>query len=192
MSEYDVFLSHASEDKNEIARPIAEALTTYGVRVWFDEFTLRLGDSLSRSIDKGLAESAFGLVILSPSFFAKNWPEYELRGFTAKEMIGGKIILPIWHQVDFADVVKYSPPLADKLAVKTSNKSFDQIALDVIGLIRPDLLTKIHKRAAFVEAGKTGKTETIDPKTIKLTPYKHETLPPNLISRIRLIRAAVR
>src|SRR5258707_10987988 len=99
-NQYDVFIAHASEDKNDVAKPLAEALRSYGVRVWYDAFTLKLGDSLSRSIDDGLANSNFGLVILSPSFFAKNWPEYELRGLTAKE-IGGrnKEILPLLYQV---------------------------------------------------------------------------------------------
>lgn len=95
MSRYDVFISHATEDKDSIARPLAQALSKYGVRVWYDEFELKLGDSLSRSIDKGLAESTFGLVVLSPSFFAKNWPEYELRGLTAREMRGVKVILGV-------------------------------------------------------------------------------------------------
>lgn len=191
MDKYDVFISHASEDKNVIARPVAESLSNYGVRVWYDEFTLTLGDSLSRSIDKGLAESSFGLVILSPSFFAKNWPEYELRGLTAKEMRGKKVILPIWHNVSIDDVIKYSPPLADKLAVNTTKKSSDQIALEVIGIIRPDLLTKIHKRVAFLGSRKKAKIEKIEPAKVKLGLPKHKKLPSSLISRIRLIRAAL-
>jgi hypothetical protein len=196
MDEYDVFISHASEDKDAIARPIAEALSSYGVRVWYDEFTLKLGDSLSRSIDKGLAKSSFGLVILSPSFFAKNWPEYELRGLTAKELRGSKVILPIWHQVDIDEVLSYSPPLADKLAVNTANKSPDEIALEVIKIIRPDILTKIHKRIAFLEALKRAKAGVIKPEDFKsgkfkFGPLKHKELPPPLISRIRLIRAAL-
>lgn len=196
MDKYDVFISHAGEDKEAIARPIAEALSSYGVRVWYDEFTLKLGDSLSRSVDKGLAKSKFGLVILSPSFFAKNWPEYELRGLTAKELRGGKVILPIWHQVEIDDVLKYSPPLADKLAIITSGKSPDDIALEVIGIIRPDILTKIHKRIAFAESVKRAKVVKVKPEDyesgkFKFGPPKHKELPPHLISRIRLIRAAL-
>lgn len=69
--EWDVFISHASEDKDSFVRPLAEALAQLGVRVWYDEFTLNLGDSISRSIDKGLASSQFGLVVLSESFISK-------------------------------------------------------------------------------------------------------------------------
>src|SRR5262249_3522295 len=64
---YDLFLSHASEDKDTIARPLYEALTSRGVTVWFDEAVLQLGDSLRRKIDEGLRVSRFGLVILSPN-----------------------------------------------------------------------------------------------------------------------------
>jgi len=72
--------SHASEDKEALVQPLATALAAFGVRAWYDEFTLEAGDSLSRSIDRGLADSRFGVVVLSPSFILKPWPEYELRG----------------------------------------------------------------------------------------------------------------
>lgn len=72
---YDVFISHATEDKEEIVRPLATALVVRGLRVWYDEFELRIGDSLRRKIDAGLANSRFGVVVLSPNFFAKNWPQ---------------------------------------------------------------------------------------------------------------------
>ena len=68
---WDVFISHASEDKEAIARPLAEALEGRGLLVWFDEFTLAVGDSLRRSIDHGLANSRFGIVILSPFFLKR-------------------------------------------------------------------------------------------------------------------------
>jgi len=117
---WDLFICHASEDKNQVARPLAEALTRKGLRVWYDEFTLTVGDSLNRSIDYGLANSRFGVVILSPSFFGKEWPRRELDGLTAKEIQFGKTILPVWHNVDRGFVIKFSPVLADKLAVSTS------------------------------------------------------------------------
>ena len=76
--EYDVFISHASDDKVDIARPLAECLQRKGLRVWFDDFELTLGDSLRRCIDRGLTISSFGVVILSPAFFSKEWPKKEL------------------------------------------------------------------------------------------------------------------
>lgn len=72
-AKYDVFISHASEDKDEVVRPLAHALKESGLSVWFDEFELRIGDSLRRKIDRGLANSRFGVIVLSRSFFEKGW-----------------------------------------------------------------------------------------------------------------------
>jgi len=119
----DVFLCHAGEDKAEVARPLAEALVARGYGVWFDEYELAIGDSLRRSIDQGLATSRFGLVVLSPSFFNKGWPQRELDGLTARETGDDLVILPIWHQVDEEEVRRFSPPLADRLAARSEEGS---------------------------------------------------------------------
>ncbi len=119
--EWDVFISHASEDKDAIARPLAEVLRSKGLRVWYDDFSLRLGDSLRQSIDRGLARSRFGVVILSGYFFEKHWPQQELNGLVTLEVNRGKIILPVWHGVGFAEVRNYSPTLADRMAVQTKD-----------------------------------------------------------------------
>jgi len=138
---HDLFISHASEDKEELVRPLALALVDHGLSIWYDEFTLKLGDSLSESIDRGLAGSRYGLVVLSKDFFSKKWPQRELRGLVSREISTGKAILPIWHNVSFSDVVKFSPPLADLLAVSTSigvSGVVEKIA-DAIGTAgRPD------------------------------------------------------
>ena len=125
---YDLFISHASEDKEDLVRPLAVALEKLGVKVWYDEFTLKIGDSLRRSIDWGLSNSRFGTVVLSSSFFSKNWTQYELDGMTAKEMGGRKMILPIWHKVTKSEVIKFSPTLADKVALNSSVYSTEEIA----------------------------------------------------------------
>lgn len=134
VGEYHAFISHASEDKDEIARPLAEALIAGGFKIWFDEMELQIGDSLRRSIDRGLARSRFGVVVFSPAFFAKNWPQYELDGLVAREMTGGKVILPLWHRVTKDEVMKYSPSLADKLALNTAMFTVAQMA-DEIGKV---------------------------------------------------------
>lgn len=125
--EYDVFISHASEDKEEFVGPLAKALQKAGYKVWFDEFTLKVGDSLRRSIDNGLKNSRFGIVILSNAFFAKNWTQYELNGLVTREMEGHKVILPIWHMVSKDQVLSYSPSLADKKAINSSLSTIDEI-----------------------------------------------------------------
>jgi hypothetical protein len=121
VTRYDVFLSHASEDKETIARPLYEALTAAGVSVWFDEAVLKLGDSLSARIDEGLAKCTHGIIIISPSFLDKRWPQRELAGLVAREVAGGeKRILPIWHDIDHATLVERSLTLADRVAGRSS------------------------------------------------------------------------
>lgn len=133
--QYDVFISHASEDKDGFVRPLAAALRDRGLEVWYDEFTLKMGDSLRKTIDQGLANSRYGVVVLSPSFFGKNWPEKELGGLTAKESNGTKVILPVWHGVDHKQVAAYSPMLADLLAA-ISDKGVEYVAEEVLKVIR--------------------------------------------------------
>jgi hypothetical protein len=73
--QWDMFISHASEDKESFVRPLASALKNTGLLVWFDETALTVGDSLRGKIDEGLAQSRYGIVVLSPNFFAKRWPQ---------------------------------------------------------------------------------------------------------------------
>lgn len=139
--EWDVFISHATEDKVEVARPLAAALTERDVTVWYDETSLRIGDSVRRSIDRGLARSRFGVVVVSPSFFAKNWSQYELDGLVTREMTGEQIILPLWHQITKAQVISNSPSLADKLARSTATMTIDEIADEIAEVAKGTVLT---------------------------------------------------
>lgn len=118
----DVFICHASEDKADIARPLAEELAARGWLVWYDEFELTAGDSLEERINDGLGRARYGVVILSQNFFKKNWARRELNALAAKEAADGrKVILPVWHNVTKPEVDAYSPLLADKLAVPSSH-----------------------------------------------------------------------
>src|SRR3984957_5042114 len=128
---WDVFISHATEDKQDLVRPLALALQGKGVAVWYDEFSLKLGDSLRASIDYGLANSRFGVVVLSKKFFAKHWPVQELNGLATREVRDTKVILPIWHKVNFDEVSHFSPMLADKLATP-SDVGIDKIVEDIL------------------------------------------------------------
>ena len=134
--EYDVFISHAREDKDAIVRPLAHALSGGGLRVWYDEFELRIGDSLRRKIDAGLAKSRFGIVVLSRSFFGKGWTNYELDGLVTRSVSGEQILLPIWHEITKQELIDYSPSLADKVARSTTTHTVDEIANEIIAVIR--------------------------------------------------------
>ena len=118
---WDFFLSHSSEDKAAVAVPLYKALVEMGYSVWFDEATLKVGDGLRAQIDEGLAESRFGILILSPKFFEKTWPQNELAGLFALETSAGvKVILPVWHEMNSKQVAQLSPMLADRVSVSTS------------------------------------------------------------------------
>jgi hypothetical protein len=128
---WEVFISHASEDKPEIALPLANTLRKLDVSVWLDDFEIKIGNSLRRKIDDGLVHSRFGVVILSKAFFAKNWPQYELDGLVTRTVSGEQTILPIWHGITKAEVMAASPSLADKIARSTADFTIEEIA-DVV------------------------------------------------------------
>lgn len=151
----DAFISHASEDKDDFARPLAQALNERGYRIWYDEFSLTLGDSLRRSIDRGLADAKFGIVVLSPNFLKKEWTQRELDGLAAKEIDGRKVILPIWHKVSQGDILKYSPVLADKLAANTS-QGFEYVVSQIVQVL-----------------GNTAKTNLVDEQAENTIQFKY-------------------
>ena len=127
---WDVFISHAGEDKEDFVRPLAGALRARGVSVWFDELTLTVGDSLRRSIDRGLSRSRFGVVVISPHFLDKEWPQRELDGLAAREVDGTKVILPVWHNITAEQLRARSPMLADRIAA-LSRDGIDRVVDDL-------------------------------------------------------------
>ena len=132
---WDAFISHASEDKESFVRPLAVALRDRGLNIWYDEFTLQVGDSLRRSIDQGLADSNYGIIVFSPSFFAKKWPQDELSGLVAREGIDQKIILPVWHNIGAEEVKRHSPILADRKAALSAS-GLEQVVQELLRVIR--------------------------------------------------------
>jgi hypothetical protein len=133
---YDVFISHASEDKDSFVRPFVDALQMKGIDVWYDEFELKVGDSLRRSIENGLKNSKYGIVVLSEAFFRKEWTQRELDGLFAREIDGEKVILPIWHKISKNEVLAYSPIIADMLAINTTNFTINEIAEQIATRIK--------------------------------------------------------
>jgi hypothetical protein len=133
--DWDVFISHAHEDKDTVVRPLAHRLISRGLRVWIDEHTLMLGDSLRTKIDEGLAHSRYGIVILSPSFFAKHWPQRELDGLIAREGTDSKVVLPVWHDVTQDYVRARSPLLAGRVAAHTE-RGIEYVAQEILRVVR--------------------------------------------------------
>jgi len=150
-----LFICHVSEDKDDFVAPLAAELREK-YEVWYDDYELRLGDSLPERIDDGLKRCDFGIVILSKAFFAKKkWARAELDGLFALEIKRGKIILPVWKGVTSDDVAEYSPMLASKIAVSDSeglSKVIEEIKLAVSVSDRKRELTTLDTVMQRVEA----------------------------------------
>jgi hypothetical protein len=132
---WDVFVSHASEDKEPVARPLATALEAEGITVWLDAAELRIGDSLRRKIDQGIRSSRFAVVVISTDFFSKGWTQYELDGIATMTVAGQQALLPIWHNVTRDQVLAHSPSLADKVARSTSTHTVQEIAEEIAAVV---------------------------------------------------------
>src|SRR5262245_60151808 len=120
MKKPSIFISHASEDKSDVAKPLARELAERGFATWLDEFELKIGDSLRRKIDDGIRRWDFGVVVLSKHFLSKEWPQAELDALFTKEVVAGKkVLLPVWHGLELHDVARHSAFLAARLGIST-------------------------------------------------------------------------
>src|SRR5438552_2325937 len=119
--EFDVFISHASEDTRAVALPLADTLRREGVTVWIDQQELKLGDSLREKIGEGLRKSRYGIVILSRAFLTKRWPADELRSLLAMEEAGRKRLLPIRYQLTQEELTQQQPLVGDRLSFSVSD-----------------------------------------------------------------------
>lgn len=163
----DLFICHASEDK-DFVRELVYELSDIGLKVWFDEFEINVGDSLRKKIEDGLKESSAGVVILSPSFLkGKQWTEHELTALDALEKGNKSKILPVWHEITYEELLDYSPVLADRFATN-SKQGANSVASALKRAVNPIRGTKLclpsweNEYHRFIE----GKSEmNIDGKT---------------------------
>jgi hypothetical protein len=150
---YDAFICHASEDKEAFVRPLADALANLHLSIWYDEFSLSVGDSLRQAIDEGLAKSRFGIVVLSPSFFKKGWAQRELDGLVARQIAENqRIVLPVWHDITQSEILKISPPLVDVVAVNSA-RGIEYVCKELAKKIRPEESLLIAARDELIRYG---------------------------------------
>lgn len=137
LPEYDVFVSHAWEDKAEFVDEFVGELRKLGVKVWYDTGEIKWGDSMRAKIDDGLRKSKFGVAVLSPDYIkdGKYWTKAELDGLFQLGSVNGKILLPIWHNLTKKDVMKYSPIIGNKLAMTTATMTPAEIAAELLPLL---------------------------------------------------------
>jgi hypothetical protein len=133
------FISHDSRDK-PFVRTLAEKLSLMRCPVWYDEYSLKVGDSLRESIDKGLKETTKCIVVLSPNFINNpGWTKAEFNAAMNKHISsGGSVILPIWHSVTRAEVEEYSSLIVDTVALK-SDIDVDELARKLFAAISPSI-----------------------------------------------------
>lgn len=137
--EYDVFVSHAWEDKEDFVEEFVQALLDRNIKVWYDKAKIKWGDSMRARIDDGLRKSKFGVAVLSPNYLAegKYWTKAELDGLFQLESINGKTLLPIWHNLTKKQVMEYSPIMASKLALTTATLTAEEIADELLSMLSP-------------------------------------------------------
>lgn len=190
---YDCFISYASEDKEALVEPLAMGLRRLGLRVWFDRFAIKVGDSLSRSIDAGLTQARYGVLVISRAFLRKPWPEYELRGLVAREIGKEKVILPIWYGVSRDDVLAFSAPLADKMAILAVDRNVTDLARQLLEVVRPDLFEHIHRAEALRSKLRALPVKTMPLSALKThTEIRHHHLTPQQMVRIRNVHYILR
>jgi hypothetical protein len=191
MKNWDVFISHASEDKINLVEPLAKTLERLGIRVWYDGFSLGAGNLLSDTINRGLENSIFGLLIISPDFLAKKWTRYEADYLLKREKEAETMILTLWHNVEYEQVRAWSPELADRVPIRTRKRNLADTALELIRVVKPDVLTNVHKRVASLKQSASAKTKKVLAKDLHPAPIQHTSLSDELLIRIRLIRATL-
>jgi len=116
------FISHDSRDKDALVRELAHEMSVLMCPVWYDEYSLSVGDSLRTSIEKGLKEARKCVLILSPNFLSnEGWGKAEFESVFTREILEREnVILPVWHNVGLTDVYNYSPRLADRVGLPSS------------------------------------------------------------------------
>jgi len=191
MKQWDAFISHSSEDKDSFVRELYQTLTNFGIKIWYDEFTLKVGDSLSKSIDSGLLNSDFGVMIISQSFLNKGWPEYEYRSLLSREIGNKPVILPVWYNVTKEEVRQYSLYLADKFAISANDKTINQVALKLLEVLNPNIYKNISRYLYYLQLVKGAKPQKVSRNKLKESDIRHDKLNQSLVNRIEILHELI-
>jgi TIR domain-containing protein len=131
---WDVFISYASQDSGFV-HALADALRVYHLEVWIDRDELSIGDSIRQLIDHGLAQSRYGVVVLSPASLSKLWPRRELDALFEMEEVDRKVVLPLLHNVSHEELRKVSPLLAGRLGLATMGRAVTDVAYEIARVV---------------------------------------------------------
>lgn len=133
------FISHDSRDKDELVHKLVMEMSKLMCPVWYDEYSLKVGDSLRASIERGLKETRKCVVVLSPNFFSnEGWGKTEFDSIFTREIVEkNNVMLPVWHNVGVKDVYEYCPCLADKVGLN-SNVGPEELAKKLVRAVKQD------------------------------------------------------
>lgn len=184
---WDVFICHASDDKDDFAGPLAQALRAAGVKVWFDEFEIKLGHNISQKIERGLANSEWGIIVLSQKSIQKNWPQYEASAIKQLFLADQMRLIPILKDISFTELRLLQPGLVDLKGIDANNVSISECAYRIIEAVRPDLRSAIHRRYVERKLNETSERYEIDPRLIAPGPRLREKLPERDVLRISVL-----
>ncbi len=128
--EYDVFISHANKDKNDLIDKLYESLNKLGIKIFYDKESLDWGDNWKEKIINGTRKSEFAIIVISENFFDREWTENELNEFLNRQNRNGqKIILPIIHNITIEQLMEKYPEVADIQAIDSNKYNCDDIAI---------------------------------------------------------------
>ena len=143
--EYDAFISHAVEDKIPIANELCAKLEAAGLKVWYSGKELGIGDSIEKTIEKGLNRSRYGIVVFSPTYLAKNWTIREFYTLLAKEIEEHKVILPVLYNISLDELKNKDLVMADRFAVN-ADKGMDFVVERLVREIKKSSAVKVAVR----------------------------------------------
>jgi len=130
----DVFLCHAWNDRQGAAKDLHDSLETAGVRVWFSEKDLGLGVPMMRAIDKGLANSRIGLVLVTPALLER-LPKESVADKELSTLLAGNRLVPIVHNTTYEALRNVSPMLASRTGLDTAEDSMAVVAKKIAELV---------------------------------------------------------
>lgn len=130
----DVFLCHAWGDRKGVAKELHDLLVSAGVKVWFSEKDLGLGVPMMRAIDKGLANSRIGLVLVTPALLER-LPKESVSDKELSSLLAGNHLIPIVHNTTYGELRNVSPMLASRSGLDTIEDSMEEVATKIAELV---------------------------------------------------------
>ena len=128
--EYDVFISHANRDKEELVEDLYKSLDKLGIQIFYDKESIEWGDNWKDNILNGVKKAEFAIIVISENFFGREWTERELKELLSRQNRNGqKLILPILKNITLGQLQQKYPSVADIQAIDSKKYSTDEIAL---------------------------------------------------------------